>query len=346
MYANYFITPSPLVAPPNSNSFAPNLPSAGNPPGFGGAAKSDLHVLAHPPTDSVSSLQFNPTGSFLVASSWAGDVRCWEIDNATGQSRPRALKDLASPVLAASWSHDGSKVFAAACDNTASVWDLQADTLVRFARHDAPVKTVCASSAFVVTGSWDKTLKFWDLRQSAPARTFHLPDKCYCADALGSVLIVAGAGRFINAYDSATGTLQGQIACPLPFQLRCIRLFSDTNNSPRGFALGSTGSRAAVQYFGEPACTIKCNRTFVSNTVHLSPVNDIAFHPTFKTFATVGSDGSFQLFDAGYKHTILLFFLTNYQIPQESHSIVCLGESTTFATAPCGSRPLRYRVVP
>lgn len=33
-----------------------------------------------------------------------------------------------------------------------------------------------------MTGSWDKTLKFWDTRSPTPMLTINLPERCYCAD--------------------------------------------------------------------------------------------------------------------------------------------------------------------
>lgn len=50
-------------------------------------------------------------------------------------------------------------------------------------QHDAPVKTVNFVPALncIMTGSWDRTVKFWDLRQPTPAAAFNLPGSfCFC----------------------------------------------------------------------------------------------------------------------------------------------------------------------
>ena len=39
----------------------------------------------------------------------------------------------------------------------------------------------------VVTGSWDKKLKYWDTRQPNPVLSHDLPERCYCADVVGNI---------------------------------------------------------------------------------------------------------------------------------------------------------------
>lgn len=159
------------------------------------------------PEDSISCLKFSPESvpqTFLIATSWANDIRCWEIQE-SGKSIPKAVKTHEAPVLSAAWSQDGTKVFTASCDKTAKMWDLQSDQFVQIAQHDAPIKTihhiVRPSYQCLMTGSWDKTLKFWDLRSPQPMGTIQLPDKCFCADVYGPMAIVSGGNRFIKVYN-------------------------------------------------------------------------------------------------------------------------------------------------
>ena len=119
----------------------------------------------HPPDDSISCLKFSPVAipqTFLIASSWANDIRCWEIQ-ANGQSIAKAMKKHDAPILSCCWSADGSKVFTASCDKSAKMWDLQADTFVQIAAHDQPIRTINYIQrpmySCVMTGSWDRTGK-------------------------------------------------------------------------------------------------------------------------------------------------------------------------------------------
>ena len=54
-----------------------------------------------------------------------------------------------------------------ACDNTAKAWDLGSNQTMKIAQHQAPIKEIFCISEMnaIVTGSWDKTLMYWDMRQ-------------------------------------------------------------------------------------------------------------------------------------------------------------------------------------
>ena len=267
--------------------------------------------VPYPPDDSISCLKFSPEcipQTFLISTSWANDVRCWEIgDNA--KAVPKSFKTHDAPVLSAAWSNDGTKVFTASCDKTAKMWDLQSDQFVQIAQHDAPIKVVHhivrPNYSCVMTGSWDKTLKFWDLRQQQPIMTIQLPDKCYCSDVYGPMAIVSGANRFIKVYNLDNQPQEVKtIESPLKFQHRCVSIFLDKQKNPCGFALGSIEGRVAIQYIEaanpKDNFTFKCHRsqpTQPNQPQDIYAVNDISFHPVYMTLATVGSDGRFSFWD-------------------------------------------------
>uniref|UniRef100_A0A8C6I741 Rae1 protein homolog n=1 Tax=Mus spicilegus TaxID=10103 RepID=A0A8C6I741_MUSSI len=165
----------------------------------------DIEVTSSP-DDSIGCLSFSPPtlpGNFLIAGSWANDVRCWEVQD-SGQTIPKAQQMHTGPVLDVCWSDDGSKVFTASCDKTAKMWDLNSNQAIQIAQHDAPVKTIhwikAPNYSCVMTGSWDKTLKFWDTRSSNPMMVLQLPERCYCADVIYPMAVVATAERGLIVY--------------------------------------------------------------------------------------------------------------------------------------------------
>lgn len=278
--------------------------------------------VSQPPNDSISCLKFSPEcipQTFLIGTSWANDIRCWEIAE-NGTSVPKSCKQHEAPVLSACWSNDGTKVFTASCDKTAKMWDLQSDQFVQIAQHEAPIKTihhiVRPNYTCVMTGSWDKTIKFWDLRSPQPMGTINLPDKCYCADVYGPMAIVSGAGRFIKVYNLDTQPQELKtIESPLKYQHRCVSIFLDKNKAPTGFALGSIEGRVAIQYVDtvnpKDNFTFKCHRSQPSQPSQpqdIYAVNDIAFHPIYMTLATVGSDGKFSFWDKDARFVCLVYY--------------------------------------
>lgn len=191
----------------------------------------DYEVIS-PPDDSVSCLSFSPSTlpqNFLIAGSWDNNVRCWEVEQ-SGKTVPKSLQTCGGPVLDVCWSDDGTKVFMAGCDKQAKVWDLGSNQLLQVAAHDAPIKTChwikAPNYSCLMTGSWDKTLKFWDTRSPNPILTINLPERCYCADVDYPMAVVSTAGRHIIIYQ-----LEGQpkefkkTESPLKYQHRCVAIF-------------------------------------------------------------------------------------------------------------------------
>ncbi|XP_058788432.1 uncharacterized protein LOC131662618, partial [Vicia villosa] len=64
---------------------------------------------------------------------------------------------------------------------------------VTVAMHDALIKEVAwiPEMSLLATGSWDKTIKYWDTRQSNPVHTKQLLDRCYTMS-VGHLLMVVG----------------------------------------------------------------------------------------------------------------------------------------------------------
>jgi len=231
--------------------------------------------VSSPPDDSISSIEFGPSGmqgNFLIAGSWANDVRCWQIEN-SGQTTPKAQQTAQGPILDVCWSDDISKVFLASADKTAKMWDLGSNQCVQVAQHDQPIKTChwikAPNYSCLMTGSWDKTVKFWDTRQATPMKTINLSERVYCADVKYPMAMIGCADRrlYCLKLENEPTEFQKQES-PLKFQVaffsilstfnikylllqqhRCISIFKDkSQSSPVGFALGSIEGRVAIQY--------------------------------------------------------------------------------------------------
>lgn len=140
----------------------------------------------------------------------------------------------------------------AGADKTARILDLsQGQTTggTQVAQHDQPIRCVrfceIAGTSMVVTGSWDKTIKYWDPRAPTPAATVQMQERVYTMDVKDNLLVVGTADRYINIFslqqpDKIYKTLQS----PLKWQTRVISCFTDA----KGFAVGSIEGRCAIQY--------------------------------------------------------------------------------------------------
>ena len=284
---------------------------------FGSAAAAantnpnkDLEV-PNAPSDGISSLRFSPASNLMVATSWSGQVLCWDVQATTGQAIPKAAISLDKPVLCSAWSADGSTVFAGGaappwavrgpgrplcrtvasasrpaatcastpcctapcctvpcrtaggCDKGVKMWNLGTNQQQQVAQHAAPVRHCffMRQMNMLVTGSWDKTVKYWDLRSPTPAHTQPMPERVYAMDVRDELMVVGTADRQLQVFNLGTpGQVYKSLASPLKYQTRCIACFPDKT----GYLLGSIEGRVAVHHVEDALqsknFTFKCHR--------------------------------------------------------------------------------------
>ncbi|KAK1828358.1 WD40-repeat-containing domain protein [Podospora conica] len=277
-----------------------------------GDLKQDVE-LGSPPEDGISDLAFNPNPTdqkdFLAVASWDKKVRVYEImSNGQGQGKVQMEHD--APVFSVDFVKDGTKVLAAGADKMAKLLDLNTGQGQQIAQHDAPIRSVryfeANGTPMAVTGSWDKTVKYWDFRTAAPAGTLQCQERVYSMDVRDNLLVVGTADRYINVVNLKDPTkFYKTMQSPLKWQTKVVSCFTDS----QGFAIGSIEGRCAIQYVEDKDASLnfsfKCHRDPPQgNSTNVYAVNDISFHPQHGTFSTAGSDGTFHFWDKDAKHRL------------------------------------------
>ncbi|KAB2579037.1 Nucleoporin GLE2 [Lasiodiplodia theobromae] len=286
--------------------------SASNP--TQGDTSKDVPVTLPGNIDSISEIAFSPNHDILAASSWDGGVYVWQIDN-TGQSNPATSFKFDAPALCCTWATDGSCIIGAGADKTAKRLDLQGgSTATVIAQHDQPIRSIrttnISNTNVLVTGSWDKTIKYWDIRASnvAPVITVNAQERVYTMDVKDKLLVVGTADRYIDIINlDNPNQFYKTMQSPLKWQTRVVSCFTDAT----GFAVGSIEGRCAIQYVEEKDASsnfsFKCHRqtdTTQRDVAKVYSVNAISFHPQHGTFSTAGSDGTFHFWDKDAKHRL------------------------------------------
>jgi len=210
-------------------------------------------------------------------------------------------------------------------------------------QHDSPIRCVeyCNTGNMVITGSWDKSIKIWDINSNKCTSSHQLPDKVFamsCVEA--SYRLVCGiAGRQVYIYDvrNMKEALQKRESS-LKHQTRNIQ------SHPNGeqYVVSSIEGRVAVEYFNpsqeiqNKKYAFKCHRVTDKTTgmQTIYPVNSITFHPIWKTFASGGGDGVVNIWDGTNKKRICQFPPYNTSIASldfnNNGSLIAIASSYTW----------------
>ncbi|KAF9648783.1 WD40 repeat-like protein [Thelephora ganbajun] len=253
--------------------------------------------LVSPPPESISTIAFSPVADHLAVGSWGPDVRIYDV-GPQGQSQGKALAPHPGTVLDLCWTKDGTKLVSVGTDNAARMFDLLSGTSTQVGQHDGPIKCVrwfeMPQGRILATGSWDKMLKYWDLRSPNPLAVVELKERCYTMDVKNQVLAVGTADRHIQIFHLSNPiTPYKTVPSPLKWQTRTIALFPNAD----GYALGSIEGRVAIQKNYSFRCHRKDQTPGGKDQTLVFSVNDIKFHPVHGTLATCGSDGTVSIWD-------------------------------------------------
>ncbi|EFC42182.1 hypothetical protein NAEGRDRAFT_83226 [Naegleria gruberi] len=289
-------------------------------PQMGDVNPNGSYCLPDLPSDTVSMISWCPTQNFIVASSWDGSVTAWEIQAAQNMGKVQVMASAKArykheaPALCCCMSRDG-KIFSAGCDNKAKYQQLGQQADVTFGQHDQPIKIIKSldgvegMQTIVMTGSWDKSIKYWDIRNNNGQAVMSLPqaDKIYDVSVAGNMAVVALANKEVYIYDVRKPQEPfKKYPSPLREQTRCVACFPDMS----GFAIGSIEGRVGINYFQETTTrknfAFKCHRDG-PNTANVYAVNALSFHPSFGSFSTAGADGTFHFWDHTSKQRLHQF---------------------------------------
>lgn len=169
-------------------------------------------------------------------------------------------------------------------------------------QHDAPIKVArwvqVGQTPVLATGSWDKTVKYWDTRSPNPIATVPMKGKVYCADFLGNLGVVCTSDRSIYIFDMNNPSKEFKsFQSPLKYQTRTVACSPDKTN----FALGSIEGRIAIHYIADNQrgsdFAFKCHRDGTNDKSLVFAINCISWHMQQGTFASGGSDGNYNFWD-------------------------------------------------
>ncbi|KAK7754134.1 mitotic spindle checkpoint protein Bub3 [Diatrype stigma] len=302
-------------------------------------APASQFELAQPPNDAISSLVFAPESpARLLVSSWDKNVYLYDTQGETegegeaGHGLLIRTFEHRAPVMDVCFGSNDNEAFSAGMDWQVKRIDLETGEQTVLSKHSAPVRRVVYSRehSLLISASWDGNLHVHNNPSSpnppSPPLAIPLPGKPHAMAASPSKVIVAMTSRLVHIYDLATlaaAAAAGPSATPpQPWQQRESSLKFLTRAvaampTDAGYATSSIEGRVAVEWFDASAesqarkYAFKCHRQQQAenggSTDVVYPVNALAFHPTYGTFASGGGDATAALWDAEAKRRMKVY---------------------------------------
>ncbi|KAK4169246.1 WD40-repeat-containing domain protein [Cladorrhinum sp. PSN259] len=314
-------------------------------PPVGGNLDKDI-AFPQGPEDTISSVRWSPVANHLAAASWDGKVYVYDATHNTTTDSIRGVSVLQSadksPFFDCDFSKDGTLVAGGSADKKVYVLNLASSDTLNLEGHEAPVRSVrfvdipSANAPIIASASWDKTIRYWDLRQPSAIATIKLDERVYAMDASGAVLLAATADNvvhFVNLHGDPS-RISRATKSPLAHQPKSVSVSHDGSR----WAIGSIEGRAAAQATDEKSTSFqnlsfKCHRNPSANSrtvTDVYSVNAVAYSPVNKdVLATVGSDGIFTFWDVSSRSRLRGF-------PSAGGSLTAAGfnrDGTMFAYA-------------
>ncbi|KAL2130676.1 hypothetical protein VTI74DRAFT_6089 [Chaetomium olivicolor] len=275
--------------------------------------------VAQPPKDAISALVFAPGAGKrrLLVSSWDKNVYLYEVASGGEEATLARTFEHRAPVLDVCFGANEDEAFTAGMDHQVKRIDLTTGEQTVMSKHSEPVRCIVFSAehSLLISASWDSTLHVHNAASpSQPPLTISLPGKPHALAASPSKLVVAMTARLVHIYDLPT--LASSQQPPQPWQQRESSLKFLTRAvacmpNDAGYATSSIEGRVAVEWFEDSAesqarkYAFKCHRQAAPEEEGggdvVFPVNALAFHPVYGTFASGGGDGTVALWDAEAK---------------------------------------------
>jgi len=158
------------------------------------------------PTDTISKISWGPSSSrfpTFVTSNWDSYIRIYQVNVQDRTMAQKTSFSAGSASLCVSWHPEMTRVFAGCAPNLVKEFDVETGKGTEIGKHRAQVKDVfwLPSTQTLCSVSSDKTIKFWDVRQSSQVSEIKLQYQPYCADLFENKLVLGLAKSKILLLD-------------------------------------------------------------------------------------------------------------------------------------------------
>ncbi|MDB9449523.1 WD40 repeat domain-containing protein [Dolichospermum circinale] len=178
-------------------------------------------------SDWVNAIAVTPDGKTVISGSYDKTIKIWDVETGTEKF---TLEGHSSSVKAIALTSDGKTVISGSSDNTIKIWDItqqktgffdfiheRIPSRLKFTLkgHSDSVKAIAVTpdGKTVISGSYDKTIKIWDVETGTEKFTLTAHKYSMSVDAIavtpdGKTLISVLRHYTIDAFDASDNTIK------------------------------------------------------------------------------------------------------------------------------------------
>lgn len=277
-----------------------------------------LTIIAH--RGFISAASFSSDGNYIMTAGHDGRISFWDVRS---QEELQRFTLEHAQITAACLTPDGTRVFAATDNYTLHLLDLSTGKTVRqFKGHRAlPVWVgVTPYGRMALSGSWDGTIGFWDLKNPRPMNLYPAqigPINNMWMSSDGMCLLLTGLKREFRMLDLSGEMNHRWLGLPGHWP------FSICSADDKRYALcGNTDGSIALW-------NLNYNQHLKTLTGHKGMVKQLVMHRESRYAISAGSDQTARFWDLNKGTEI-------YQLVQPYGQISCIGfapNNNSFFTA-------------
>jgi WD40 repeat protein len=267
--------------------------------------KGQFFLTGH--TNRVTAVAFSPDGARIVTGGWDNTARVWEVRS---HKELFTLEGHTGVVRSVVFSPDGERIVTGSWDDTARIWEVPSakpeggaatakERLVLKGHTDRVESAVFTpDGSRVVTGSWDKTVKVWEVPSARPEGVATASKELLALEGSNATVSSApfspGGERVVTAHHDKTARVWDATTG------RVLLTLTGHTDRVESASFSADGARIATGSWDKTAKVwdAKTGKVLLTLEGHTGKVESASFSPDGSRIITSSDDKTAKVWDA------------------------------------------------